>query len=118
MLLLRSIKTVKGWPVCQRPMPLSCHPPKTCNSGIVQERLPWSEWKVVHAVNGDIAANVEDARPFVARETIHILRYARFAPSHRAVVDRMRPCIARRCPQCGYRQAAVKQRFRLKNGIT
>src|ERR1700731_2435257 len=61
----------------------------------VEVWLPRAKWKLVHCVDRDVVADVKNAGPFVALQTVHIFRTIGLAPSHGTVVDRMRPCVSR-----------------------
>src|SRR6202051_910615 len=58
-------------------------------------RLSGTERKFVHCIDRDVIANVKNARPFVALQTVHILWTAGLAAPHGTVIDRMRPCVTR-----------------------
>src|SRR5579862_5693475 len=54
-----------------------------------------AERKFVNGIHSDIVANVEDAGAFVALKAVHVFRSVGFAAADRAIVDGMRPGIAR-----------------------
>src|SRR5579859_5062270 len=60
-----------------------------------EERFSRPEGKFIDGIDRDVVAHVENARPFVAAKTIHVLGSVGFSASDRAIVDGMRPRITR-----------------------
>src|SRR5215469_4169076 len=61
--------------------------------------------KGVDGVCYEVVANVEDAGPFVAGQTVHILRCIGFAATDRTVIDRVRVCVTRLERQTAFQMA-------------
>ena len=58
-------------------------------SRIVQVSLARPEGEFINNVGGEIVANIENARPFVARQTIDVFWPAGLTAADRAVIDGM-----------------------------
>src|SRR5208337_413999 len=56
--------------------------------------LAGAEWEFIDGVYREVLTNIEDTRPFVAFQAIHILRSVRLATADRSVIDRVRPGVA------------------------
>src|SRR5579872_2574591 len=63
----------------------------THDSGSAQERLSRPKRQIVHSIDSNVVANVENAGPFIALQAVNIFGTVRLAAAHRAVVDGMRP---------------------------
>ena len=60
----------------------------------VEVRFSRAERKFIDGIDGEVVADVENTRTFVALQAVHILRTVRLAAADRAVVNGMGPCIA------------------------
>src|SRR4029077_18853110 len=65
------------------------------NTMCIGECFSGSEGEFVDGVHSNVVPHVEDAWSLVALQAVDVLRSARFATSHRSVIDRMRPGVTR-----------------------